>query len=448
MKYIVLTIVIFIILLAKPWEINFAGGTPLRDDSTLLKANAARFRIPLTLYPIGDVICNKDSDFPESDKIDRSIERFMRSWSIKGASFALMKDGKLIYSKGYGYADEEADIKTDVQHVFRIASVSKLITAVGIMKLQEEGKLQLSDRVFGPEGILNDSVFLNIKDRKVKKVTVENLLRHQAGFAGAFGDPMFSPVEIARKMHVPAPADLTTLIQYVLKKRLHYYPGTSTLYSNIGYGILTKVIEKVSGMGYENYIRTHVLQPAGCYDMYLGNNLYEDRLPHEVRYYESSTPEMIPACDGSGELVPKYYGGNNVEGLYGAGGWVASASELLRFLSAIDGDPALPDILQPETITQMTAYAADALPIGWMHVTPKGEWWRSGTLSGTSVLLKKQADGYAWAFITNTSNWKGPRFPSYINQMVTTALKKVSNWPEKNLFDLQHYEPRRFLVSQ
>ena len=70
---------------------NFAGGTPLRDDSTLLKANAARFRIPLTLYPIGDVICNKDSDFPESDKIDRSIERFMRSWSIKGASFALMK---------------------------------------------------------------------------------------------------------------------------------------------------------------------------------------------------------------------------------------------------------------------------------------------------------------------------------------------------------------------
>lgn len=137
-----------------------------------------------------------------------------------------------------------------------------------------------------------------------------------------------------------------------------------------------------------------------------------------------------------------------MEGLYGAGGWVASASELLRFLSAIDGDPALPDILQPETITQMTAYAADALPIGWMHVTPKGEWWRSGTLSGTSVLLKKQADGYAWAFITNTSNWKGPRFPSYINQMVTTALKKVSNWPEKNLFDLQHYEPRRFLVSQ
>ena len=74
-----------------------------------------------------------------------------------------MKNDRLIYSKGYGFADEEENVPMDVMHVFRIASISKLITAVAIMKLQEEGKLTLQDRVFGPEGILNDTIFSDIK---------------------------------------------------------------------------------------------------------------------------------------------------------------------------------------------------------------------------------------------------------------------------------------------
>ena len=106
------------------------------------------------------------------------------------------------------FADEEENVPMDVMHVFRIASISKLITAVAIMKLQEEGKLTLQDRVFGPEGILNDTIFSDIKDPRTTKITVENLLRHQGGFSIAYGDPMFCPVEIARKMQVPPPADL------------------------------------------------------------------------------------------------------------------------------------------------------------------------------------------------------------------------------------------------
>lgn len=84
-----------------------------------------------------------------------------------------MKDDRLIYSKGYGFADEEENVPMDVMHVFRIASISKLITAVAIMKLQEEGKLTLQDRVFGPEGILNDTIFSDIKDPRTTKITVE-----------------------------------------------------------------------------------------------------------------------------------------------------------------------------------------------------------------------------------------------------------------------------------
>ena len=80
---------------------------------------------------------------------------------------------------------------------------------------------------------------------------------------------------------------------------------------------------------------------------------------------------MIPACDGSKQLVPKYYGGNHIEALSGAGAWVASPIELLRFLAVIDGDPRIKDILKPETIAQMTAFSFDTLPIGWMHVSYK-----------------------------------------------------------------------------
>lgn len=311
MKYFILIVVIITIFLAKPWEINFAGGTPLSNDSTLLLAKAMATKAPLPLFPLNKVLSNTDSELPIAQKLDRSIEKFMKTWQIRGASFALMKDDKLIYSKGYGYADAETGEEVDVRHIFRIASVSKLITASGIMKLAEEGKLRLEDRVFGPEGILNDSIFSKIKDPRTKRITVEHLLRHQGGYTAVYGDPMFCPLDIARKMKVKPPVDLNTIIRFVLSRRLHYTPGTSTAYSNVGYGILTRVIEKVSGMNYEDYIKQNILRPAGCFDMHLGRNLYENRLPNEVRYYDTAE-ELIPSCDGSKQLVPKYYGGNNI----------------------------------------------------------------------------------------------------------------------------------------
>ncbi|MDB9247084.1 serine hydrolase [Odoribacter splanchnicus] len=379
-------------------------------------------------------------------KFDRIIRKFMQKWEIKGASFALMKNDRLIYSKGYGFADEEENVPMDIMHVFRIASISKLITAVAIMKLQEEGKLTLQDRVFGPEGILNDTIFSDIKDPRTTKITVENLLRHQGGFSIAYGDPMFCPVEIARKMQVPPPADLNTMIRFVLSRRLGFTPGSGARYSNIGYGILSKVIEKVSGEDYELYVKRHILRPAGCFDMHLGKNLYDDKLPNEVKYYEVSNAEQIQACDGSGKLVARSNGGNNIEELYGAGGWVASPAELLRFLAVIDKDPGIPDLLSDASIDYMTQEVPSAYPIGWIETTSRGEWFRSGTLAGTSALMKKQKDGYSWVFLTNTSSWKGSRFPHYIDNAVRQAMASVHSWPERDLFEMQRFDHEKLLV--
>lgn len=235
MKYTILIILFFLVISFRPWN-SFTKEIQVETDSVPQDTLAVA---------VHDLFTNEYSDLVETKRLDQTIERFMNQWEIKGASLAIMKDGKLIYSKGYGYADEENEVKTDVNHIFRIASVSKLITAAGIMKLVENGTLSLDDKVFGKEGILNDTtLYAPIKDKRVNDITVENLLRHQGGFTNRAGDPMFCPVDIAEKMNVPAPADLNTIIKFVLSRRLGFTPGTSTCYSNIGYGILSKVIEK------------------------------------------------------------------------------------------------------------------------------------------------------------------------------------------------------------
>ena len=178
MKYIILILVAGLIIFVKPWRMSLEESifSPA-EDTTLLSSTLSSDS--LMLFPANQVINNNDSELDITLKFDRIIRKFMQKWEIKGASFALMKNDRLIYSKGYGFADEEENVPMDVMHVFRIASISKLITAVAIMKLQEEGKLTLQDRVFGPEGILNDTIFSDIKDPRTTKITVENLLRHQ-----------------------------------------------------------------------------------------------------------------------------------------------------------------------------------------------------------------------------------------------------------------------------
>ena len=137
--------------------------------------------IPEAIPGINHVIDDSLSDLEETKKMERTIERFMAQWEIKGASLAIMKNGKLLYSKGFGIADSAEGTPVNVSNIFRIASLSKLITATGIMKLWEEKKLSLDQPVFGEKGILNDSAFLDIKDPRIREITVEPLLRHPGG---------------------------------------------------------------------------------------------------------------------------------------------------------------------------------------------------------------------------------------------------------------------------
>lgn len=385
---------------------------------------------------INNFLSNEMCSTEESEALDRYIEKFMKRWEIKGGSLAVMKDGCLVYSKGYGWADEEKGEKMSPGNIFRVASLSKLITATAIMQLCERKVLSLDDRVFGEGGILDCPQFSNIRDKRIKDITVDQLLRHEAGFTMHKGDPLFTTREIMIWEKLDSVPDMDRVIEYALGERLGYTPGKGYRYSNLGYLILTKIVEVCSGMDYEEYCQENLLHPAGCYDMHLAHNLYKDKYPNEVRYYETHDATPVPSFDNSGDTLYRSYGGSNIEGLLGAGGWVASPAEFVRFAASIDGDPAVPDIISEESVRTMTSCSSSHHPIGWMHAGENRDWVRTGTLAGTSAVLKKQKNGYIWMFVTNTSSWKGSRFTGYIDRMYRTAAAKIDSWPEKDLFSV------------
>lgn len=383
---------------------------------------------------INGFLSNDLSSTSQAEALDAYIGKFMKRWELKGGSLAVMKDGQLIYSKGYGWADEEAGIPMSPGHILRIASLSKLVTATAVMQLCERKVLSLNDRVFGEGGILNCEQFSDIRDKRAKNITVGQLLRHQAGFTMHKGDPMFTTREIMIWEDLDTVPDMDRIIEYALGERLGYTPGQGFRYSNLGYLILTKIIEVCSGMDYEEYCQENILHPAGCYDMHLAHNLYEERYPNEVRYYETHDATPVPAFDNSGDTLWRRYGGSNIEGLRGAGAWVASPSEFVRFVASIDGDPVIPDVLSQESIRIMTSSSDHTRSIGWARAGEDTDWSRTGTLAGTSALVKKQKNGYIWMFVTNTSSWKGSRFTREIESMYRNASARVSSWPARDLY--------------
>ncbi len=389
--------------------------------------------------PLNMLITNAMSESEHTKRLDASIERFMRQWGIRGGSFALMRNDSLLYAKGYGYANVEDSVKCEVKHIFRVASVSKLITTVAIMRLNETGALSVNDTVFGERGILNDSTFLNYRDKKIKRITVEHLLRHTAGFSNPHGDAAFFPEYVARWMDKPLPLSMNDMVEYASRNRLRARPGGWFDYSNLGYIVLSKIVEKASGMPYEQYVKDSILHPMGCYDIHLAHNFASDFRENEVSYYEVKEAELVPAYDGSDTLVMKSLGGNNVRGLYGAGGWVASPVELLKFVSAIDRCSVKEEFLSSESIDFMTRYDKRTKPAGWSSVNPR-EWMRTGSMAGTSAIIKVDRNGYTWVFLSNSSSWVGPRLARNMNRVISRAISRVKEWPKRDLMELGEEE--------
>src|SRR5688572_6817044 len=189
------------------------------------------------------------------ESFDQVISDLMKTHKVPGGAVAVVKDGRLVYARGFGYADVENKVTVAPHALFRIASVSKPITAVAILRLVEAGKLELTQKVLPLIPDLQPPAGATM-DPRWQNITILNLLQHTGGWdrdkPGGF-DPMFRPSTAAAAVGAPAPASGETVIRYMLGQPLDFDPGTKYVYSNFGYTILGRIIERVSGMSYENY---------------------------------------------------------------------------------------------------------------------------------------------------------------------------------------------------
>lgn len=375
----------------------------------------------------------------------------MAARGIPGGALAVVKDRRLIYAKGYGWADREKQIPASPTSLFRIASISKPFTAVAVLKLVEDNKLTLDARAFD---IVRAEPLLKVGqpvDLRLARITVRQLLDHTGGWdRDKSFDPMFRATRIAEATGTPAPARPDAVIRYMLGKPLDFDPGQRYAYSNFGYCVLGRIIEQVSGQPYDRFVEKNVLAPAGIRHMRIGATLDGQQAKGEVRYYtkdEKATDNIFP--DGP-RRVTWPYGGFHLEAMDAHGGWIASAVDLARFAAALDEPNASP-LLRPETIRTMYAppeppawrdaagKLADAFYAGgWMvrphAATGRANYWHSGSLPGTATLLVRRWDGLNWAVLFNQRSDDSKLSDGAIDPALHRAAAAVKEWPSHDLF--------------
>ncbi len=378
---------------------------------------------------------------------DREVEAFMRARKVPGGSLAVVKDRRLVYAKGYGFADPASGERVRAESLFRIASIAKPITAVAVMKLVEKGRMRLEDRAIE---------LLDLKplpgermEPKLARITVRHLLHHTGGWdRGRSGDPMFQPRRIARTAGVPEPASAEAVVRYMLGRPLDFDPGTAEAYSNFGYCVLGRIIAKLSGQSYEQFVRHEVLRPAEITGMRIGSSLMAGRARGEVRYAQSK-PETTASVFPPHHPVSWPDGGFHLEAMDAHGGWIASAVDLVRFAAALE-DPQHSPILKGAILAQFhetpeapVARKADGsladswTGLGW-RVRPVREgrfnYWHSGSLPGTNTLLVRRWDGLTWAALFNLRSEDEALPDGDIDRALHRAAAEVKQWPDHNLF--------------
>jgi N-acyl-D-amino-acid deacylase len=384
-------------------------------------------------------------EVPEVANYDAYWLEFLGRWKIPGASIAVMQDGRLVYQRGFGYADLEAKQLVQPDSKFRIASVSKTITSALVLRLIQDGKLSLETRALD---VLKDVVPFGGKlvDPRWAQITVRMLLAHTAGFdAQKTPDQMFRVVDVAKKLNVASPASANDVLRYMLSLPLDFEPGSKYAYSNFGYSVLGRIIEKVTGQSYAAHAKS-VLAQYGIKGMDLGRSLLKDRLPEEVRYYDPAQTQMFKSVfAGSNELVPYLNGGSWAhESLDSPGGWVASSADLLRFSRAVFG-PSENRLLNDASVQLMqgkadlsaenaTFYSGLGLRI--MPQRHPDVVWHDGRLPGTRAFLihsKANVDVVAMFNSRVSLEDDGKMFYQALDTLVALAKSKTQ-WPSHDLF--------------
>lgn len=349
---------------------------------------------------------------PPISQVDDAVSTFMATYAIPGISIAITKDEKLVYVKSYGKADQASSTDVSSASLFRIASVSKPITAVAIIKLVEDGKLSLNQKVFGTGAIFENTYGTPPYSSDISDITVQHLLQHTCGgWSNDANDPMFSNSSMTPQ----------ELISWTLDNRpLANSPGTTYAYSNFGYCVLGRIIEKITGENYEQWVKNNILKPGGITAMQMGGNTFADKKTNEVIYY------------GQNGEDPYLY---NISRMDAHGAWLSTAVDLARLLVRTDGFNAKTDLLNSSSITTMiTPSSANAnYACGWA-VNTYNNWWHLGSLPGTATQIVRTSGGFCWVILCNTRS-NAANFYTDLDALIWLAVNNsATQWPSVDLF--------------
>ncbi|MFA5713880.1 MAG: serine hydrolase domain-containing protein [Bacteroidales bacterium] len=339
---------------------------------------------------------------PQTGVVDELVYQFMGKNQVPGITLAVAKDGKLIYTKAYGFADSESGERMTTDTRSRISSISKTVTSIAIMTMLEEGLLTLDDKIFGPGAILEDD-FGTVRPYRqyITDLTVKHCLSHHVGgWGNASNDPTMMKNELNNR----------DLISYIIDNvALDSKPGLSYTYSNVGFMILGRVIEKISGKSYEEYVRDKILIPIGITDMVIGGNTLADRKENESRYHN-----------------PTAYT-RNFSRRDANGGWIATASDMAKLFVRIDGNSYVPDILSSATLQTMTTppFSYNGYALG---LTVSGSTWsHGGSFNGSNSQWIRTGSGFVAVILFNgdCSNYK---------KLLEDIIAAPITWPNHDLF--------------
>jgi D-alanyl-D-alanine carboxypeptidase len=355
-----------------------------------------------------------------------TISSFMHARSIPALSLAITKNDRLVYATAYGHASNSTPVTPSNR--FRLASVSKSITAISIMHLLQLGHLTLSSPVFGAHGILGTKYGHKPYAEDECKITVQHLLEHTSGFVnddmcGTGCDPTY----LAKWLHL----DQWDLIGAILDQYdPSHTPGTVASYSNFGYFVLGRIVEEISGiMPYEKYVREEILGPLlGITSMQTGT---DERQDLEVVYYDDDDPK-----------APYSF---HVSRRDSVGAWIATPTDLVKILTAVDGLEKRDNILNETTRALMferTSVEGSSFAKGWtVEVRDDGslvEADKDGDYWGTNAYVSlKFETGVTWAVavnkeIPNEGDFHGARD---LKTLMDGIVDGIDEWPEEDLFD-------------
>jgi CubicO group peptidase (beta-lactamase class C family) len=310
---------------------------------------------------------------PELARLDTNMQTVLLNFGIPGGSLAVVKDGRLVFARGYGWADVERDEPFHPDSRCQLASLSKTITAAMVMKLVENGKLDLSSRAFSLLNLEPPEYPGAFYDSRLMNITVRQLLNHTAGWnwstaknplGGTGFDPAFWPDWTMQDLDLNAPATPMEFVRWIMGKPLQENPGSQAQYSNVGYIVAGRVVEKITGQAFETVAR-QLFAEAGITRVQLSGNTLAERLPGEVVYYLHPAVTAADIVGPGNWAQPKPVDFNlpyayPVTTIDAAGGFIASAIDHARFVAAIDGLPTFPDILTTNSVKTMASG-----PLGW-----------------------------------------------------------------------------------